>query len=108
LYEKISYIFTLKYHSDILQNLLPKYPPPLFYSTKQYMGIMVMKALILATIVAAAAVGLAVAPLLVNSVSADPKTLCTGPGSSCDPGNTQSDNHNCKATGSGKCVPGQD
>jgi hypothetical protein len=39
--------------------------------------------------------------------SATQHTLCTGPGSSCDPGNTQSDNHNCKATGSGKCVPGQ-
>lgn len=64
---------------------------------------------ILAMIVIIAAVGLAVAPsLLSTSVSADPKTLCTGPGISCDPGNTQSDNHNCKATGSGKCVPGQD
>jgi hypothetical protein len=72
-----------------------------------YMEIMVIKALILATIVAAA-VALAVTPSLVNSVSADPKTLCTGPGSSCDPGNTQSDKHNCKATGSGKCVPGAD
>lgn len=107
MYEKISYIFTLKYYSDILRDLLPKNPPLLFYSTKHYMGIMVIKALILATIVAAA-VGLAVAPSLENSVSADPKTLCTGPGSSCDPGNTQSDNHNCKATGSGKCVPGAD
>jgi hypothetical protein len=54
-----------------------------------------------------AAVGIAVAPSLLNSASADPKTLCTGPGSSCDPGNTQSPNHQCKATGSGKCVPGQ-
>jgi hypothetical protein len=62
---------------------------------------------ILMLAIVAATVGLATAPLL-SSVSADPKTLCTGPGSSCDPGNTQSDNHNCKATGSGKCVPGAD
>ena len=67
-----------------------------------------MKTLLMFAIVAAAVVGLAIAPSLVNSVSADPKTLCTGPASSCDPGNTQSDNHNCKATGSGKCVPGAD
>ena len=31
-----------------------------------------------------AAVSLAVAPSLLNSVSADPKTKCTGPGGSCD------------------------
>jgi hypothetical protein len=74
LYEKLSYILTQKYHSDILWDLLPKNPPLLFYSTKHYLGIMVIKGLILATIVAAA-VGLAVAPSLVNSVSADPKTL---------------------------------
>jgi hypothetical protein len=31
-----------------------------------------------------AAVSLAVAPSLLNSVSADPKEKCTGPGKSCD------------------------
>ena len=88
MYEKISYIFTLKYYSDILRDLLPKNPPLLFYSTKHYMGIMVIKALNLATILAAS-VGLSVAPSLENSVSADPKTLCTGPGTSCYPGKTK-------------------
>jgi hypothetical protein len=55
----------------------------------------------------AAELGTAIAPSLLTGASATQHTLCTGPGSSCDPGNTQSDNHHCKATGSGKCVPGQ-
>ena len=55
----------------------------------------------------AAAVSLVLAPSLLTSASAIQHTACNGPGSSCSPGNTQSSNHQCKATGSGKCVPGQ-
>ena len=46
-------------------------------------------------ITAAAAVSLAVAPSLLNSVSADPKEKCTGPGKSCDSqGRAQEPGHN--------------
>jgi hypothetical protein len=64
-----NYIFTLKYYSGILRDLLPKNPLLLFYSILHCLGIMVIKALLLAIgIVAILAV--AIGPAMNFSVDA--------------------------------------
>jgi hypothetical protein len=74
------------------------------------------KTLIIAAVIIAATASLAIAPSLLTGAYAREHTLTTCvdhpssdgcPGSSADPGKGHEEK-TCKATGSGKCVPGQD